>query len=576
MSWFYNMKIGAKLIFSFILVAIVAGIVGAVGIYNINRLENNDKLLYANMTVPISETAQMAKLFQKMRVNTRDMILETDTTEINTKYKEIEDIIAEINDYSTSFSSTILKTEVQTQTAYDAFMATRADYRSYLDELLNLCLENKDDEAYRLLNGDMSEAADNEQNAIDNLVQLKVDSAKSQSDDNSMAAQKAIFTMIAVVGGGMLLATLLGISISRIIGKPIKKLSDAAELIADGDLNISIEANTKDEVGDLAASFIKMADNLNDVMSNINDAAEQVASGSKQVSNSSMALSQGATEQASSVEELSSSLEEIASQTRLNADNAARANKLAETAKENASVGNSQMKEMLKAMDEINDSSSNISKIIKVIDDIAFQTNILALNAAVEAARAGQHGKGFAVVAEEVRNLAARSAKAAKETTDMIESSIKKVDGGTKIANQTADALIQIVDNITKVANLVGDIANASNEQAAGIAQVNQGILQVSDVVQMNSATSEESAAASEELSSQSEMLKDQVIRFKLKRRGNDSYSRGNSDRIRPEVMKMLNSMGDSTKAPGTPFEKDRTGKSNSKILLSDNEYGKY
>jgi methyl-accepting chemotaxis protein len=254
------------------------------------------------------------------------------------------------------------------------------------------------------------------------------------------------------------------------------------------------------------------------VVSAISAASEQVASGSNLVAGSSFSLSQGASVQASSIQELTASLVEVASQTNLNAKNAEKANGLVQNAKSNAALGNEHMQGMLSAMDEINDSSSNISKIIKVIDDIAFQTNILALNAAVEAARAGQHGKGFAVVAEEVRSLAARSAGAAKETTELIEGSKRKVDAGTKIARDTADALNEIVKHVQVAADLVSAIAEASNEQAQAIEQINNGIQQVSQIVSTNAATSQESAAASEELSGQAAQLKEAVSVFKLKR----------------------------------------------------------
>lgn len=297
--------------------------------------------------------------------------------------------------------------------------------------------------------------------------------------------------------------------------------------------------------------------------------------GAKQVSGSSIALSQGATEQASAIEELTASLEEISAQTKLNADKASQANKLAEDAANNANKGNTRMREMLKAMEEINVASSSISKIIKVIDEIAFQTNILALNAAVEAARAGQHGKGFAVVAEEVRNLAARSANAAKETTEMIEDSIRKTEGGTKIANETAEALNSIVTDVSKVANLVSDISTASNEQASGIEQINQGIIQVSEVVQSNSASSEESAAASEELSSQAELLKDLVSNFKTRgmrnhRKENDAASI-ETTKLRENTPNM-DYTGAGTKE-GTP----RRGALPKPVLsLNDRDFGKY
>ncbi|MDK2807806.1 MAG: methyl-accepting chemotaxis protein, partial [Clostridiales bacterium] len=401
--------------------------------------------------------------------------------------------------------------------------------------------------------------------AIDTMFAQKDDVGTELSIEYSSESQTIIVTMIIVVVVAILLAMLLGIAISRIISRPIVRMVDLAEKVAEGNLDIEIQETTKDEVGLLSVAFKKMTDNLNDVMGNISTAAEQVSAGATQLSDSSMALSQGATEQASSIEELSASIEEISAQTKLNAENAKEANQLTEQAKISAIEGNDQMRLMLKAMEDINDASVNISKIIKVIDDIAFQTNILALNAAVEAARAGQHGKGFAVVAEEVRNLAARSANAAKETTAMIEGSVKQAEGGTKIANETAVALNKIVEGIASAASLIGDIATASNEQATGIAQVNQGILQVSTVVQTNSATSEESAAASEELASQAVLLEDQVSRFRLRKaRRTNTYSAPESKPTADKNNKKTHS-GD-----------NRNEKKSQKIILSDNEFGKY
>lgn len=305
----------------------------------------------------------------------------------------------------------------------------------------------------------------------------------------------------------------------------VSEISGVLTEMANGNMDLSITADYRGNFIEIKNSLNNILETMSQVMGEISDAAEQVASGSRQVSDGSQALSQGSTEQASAIEELTASISEIASQTRDNAINANQASELAKEARDNASKGNEQMRGMLDSMVEINESSANISKIIKVIDDIAFQTNILALNAAVEAARAGQHGKGFAVVAEEVRNLAARSADAAKETTGLIEGSISKVQTGTKIANETAEALNEIVADIDKAAEIVVNIAIASNEQASGIAQINKGVEQVSQVVQNNSATAEESAAASEELSSQAELLKQMVGQFKLKKVSRASLS---------------------------------------------------
>lgn len=407
-------------------------------------------------------------------------------------------------------------------------------------------------------------AFDEAMGLLDEMVELNAQiAASSVARSNTMIVA---FTIVAII-----LSILLGLFISNSIKRPVGELLEAARRIADGNLDVSIDIDSKDEIGELGLAFSHMADNVNSVMTDINTASEQVSAGSSQVADSSQQLSQGATEQASSVEQITASMEELSAQTTQNASNATQANDISKKAMTDAEQGNAQMKEMLGSMQEINESSNKISKIIKVIDEIAFQTNILALNAAVEAARAGQHGKGFAVVAEEVRNLAARSADAARETTEMIETSIDKVGSGTEIANKTAEALEDIVKGVADATRLVGEIADASNEQASGIEEVNQAILQVSQVVQTNSATSEEAAAASEELSSQAQLLKDAVNQFQLKKSGQKRSS--GFDNMSPEMLKMLDS-GEDDEEEEEP--KAKKGSKKKRISLDDQEFGKY
>lgn len=299
----------------------------------------------------------------------------------------------------------------------------------------------------------------------------------------------------------------------------------AMQKLAEGNFNFNIHSNDNQDL--IRTALQNTGDRLNTVIHEILNASEQISLSSQQVASGAQILSEGATSSAASLEEISSSMNEMAAQISQTAENASQANKLATEASQAAEKGNSQMGDMVAAMAEIDAAGQSIGKIIKVIDEIAFQTNLLALNAAVEAARAGQHGKGFAVVAEEVRNLAARSAKAARETAELIEGSVEKTQNGAHIAQQTSIALEGIVNSVGKVNHLVAEIAAASTEQAQGISQVNIGLSQIDQGVQQSTATAVESASAAEHLSNQSAQMKQMLERFTLKDQNGSTGGQG-------------------------------------------------
>ncbi|MDR0272599.1 MAG: methyl-accepting chemotaxis protein [Clostridiales bacterium] len=298
----------------------------------------------------------------------------------------------------------------------------------------------------------------------------------------------------------------------------IDEISTVLDALAANNLDQEIKREYVGKFSNIKTSLLHIISQLNRVITDISVSASQVSDGSRSISDSSIKLAEGASEQASSVEELNATVTVINDSTTRNAENAKEAEAFSNHTMVSASKGDEDMKNMLAAMDGIKESSDKITKIIKVIEDIAFQTNLLALNAAVEAARAGEHGKGFAVVAEEVRTLAGRSQVAARETAELIEESGNRVSEGTGIAVQTAEALRTIVEDIEKVATIITGIAVASEEQTQAVRHVTEGLAQITTVVQNNSATSEESAAASEQLSSQAELLHNLVSVFKLKR----------------------------------------------------------
>lgn len=558
MEFFKNLKIKQKLVTCFILLAVVTGVVGVFGIYTMNTINTQSENMYYNNLVPSQKLASIQSAMEDIRANQLLAVYERNPGTLQTRLDAINAAVESDNALLKEYEATIQDDENKAK--YTTLTENLVTYRELRNANLELVKVQKYDEALAGLT-----AVTQARTTVDNDLQALIDYNTKLSEEilaqNTANFKTQSTVMIIFIVVGIALAVGLGLTVANMISKPLRRMVDSAEEIANGNLDVTIKIDSRDEVGELGLAFVKMTDHINEIMTNIDSAAEQVAAGSKQIADSSMGLSQGATEQASSIEQLTASIEEISSQTRLNADNASEANELAELTRTNAVQGNYEMKRMLESMEEINESSANISKIIKVIDEIAFQTNILALNAAVEAARARQHGKGFAVVAEEVRNLAARSADAAKETTRMIEGSIKKVDDGTKIATTTATALNKIVDDVAKVSEIVGNIASASNEQAIGISQINQGIMQVSEVVQMNSATSEESAAASEELSSQAELLREQAARFSLKK---SRYTYRGGEESAPE------NRGAQRETANNPVSKP------TRIALTDNEFGKY
>jgi methyl-accepting chemotaxis protein len=331
---------------------------------------------------------------------------------------------------------------------------------------------------------------------VEGRLQTRADASKHQGDFAKIV-QGVNETLDAVIG-------------------PVTEATQVLEKVAGRDLTARVQGNYAGDLGRIKTALNEAVSNLETALSQVGEASSQVAGASGQISSGSQSLAQGANEQASSLEEVSASLEEMSSMTRQNADNALAAKNLAGEADVNARTGTEAMARMSRSINKIKESSDQTAKIIKTIDEIAMQTNLLALNAAVEAARAGEAGRGFAVVAEEVRNLAQRSAQAAKNTADMIGESVKNAEEGVKISDEVSASFDKIAQSSKKVNDLIAEIAAASKKQSAGIKEVNDAVGQMDKVTQQNAANAEESASASEQLSSQAQELQGMVAQFKI------------------------------------------------------------
>ena len=560
-----NLKVSMKLVISFSIVLVLAIVVGVVGILGMSSINSAGDDLYNENVIAISAMGGIRENLQRQIVQTRNIVINAgDSDKIRDHQNSIAALEKDIEALFADYEKTIVDPSLE-GAYYEAKELYLNDYSAIKARLVEASMQSREAGYEVMFDPQVAQLGATLVNNFDVSMRNNDTWAKETVDDNTALFTSMLIIEFVVLAAAVASALFLTFYISSLISKPLNLLSAFMKKAGtSGDLKLSPEdveligkcAKIKDEMGvtinntsifvqhvtriaeelerlaegDLTAeidvlsesdtlgiSLQKLESSMNDMFQNIQTSATQVSSGAKQVADGSQALAQGATEQAASIEQLSSSIAEIANKTKENATTAGKTSRLSESIRDNAMKGSRQMDDMISAVKEINEASHSISKIIKTIDDIAFQTNILALNAAVEAARAGQHGKGFAVVAEEVRNLASKSAEAAKDTGNMIQNSMEKAELGSQIAGETASSLKEIVTGINESNQLVVEIARASEEQSLGISQINTGIDQVAQVIQQNSATAEESAAASEEMSGQSDVLQQLIAQFKLK-----------------------------------------------------------
>ena len=514
MKWFFDLKIATKLILSFGAVLLLTAALGVSAIFSMARINDASTDLSANWMPSVLAAMSMRsdvsdfrrwELAHMLAAQDSDMVQnETRMTETQAKLKTDGD----------NYRSLI--SEPGEKEIFERFLTLNDEFMRLHATMLSLSREMKKEEARALAVGQSAKVMADMMVALDKLVAINTDGGvrSSASADATYATSRA--SLIGLLVGIVVVGMLLALWVARSVARPLVEAVGVARQVAAGDLTAHIVVQSQDETGQLMQALKDMNASLQNLVGQVRSGTDTIATASSQIAAGNQDLSSRTEEQASSLEETASSMEELTSTVKQNADNARQANTMALTSSSIAIEGGKVVGEVVGTMASINASSRKIVDIIAVIDGIAFQTNILALNAAVEAARAGEQGRGFAVVATEVRNLAQRSAAAAKDIKVLIGDSVEKVEAGSKLVDQAGRTMDDIVASITRVTDIMSEITAASNEQSAGIEQVNQAIAQMDQVTQQNAALVEEAAAAAESMQEQAASLSEVVSVFKL------------------------------------------------------------
>ncbi len=536
MGWFKNRKIMTKLLIGFMAVTAVMVVVGLNGLKQVGGIQGNFQDVHQNQLIPITHLATIRGTLLRIRVNVLSHVIATDSGKMQEFEGQIKQFAAKVDEEVVTFEKARLTPEEKDAVA--RFKQAWNAYREgYTGLTLALSAAGKKTEAVAAAAGQVGQRFREASEAVDQLFASKVKAAGAAVEAGNQQYAMTVRITIVVLLVGVGLSVFLGFVIARMIARPLAEAVGVLQGVAEGDMTRRLDIHTKDEVGHMAEALNKAVEGMGHALKEVGVAADQAATASQQLSAASEQLSSGAQEQASSLEETAASLEEITSTVKQNADNAKQANQLAVGSRDTAEKGGQVVTSAVEAMGEINKASKKIADIITTIDEIAFQTNLLALNAAVEAARAGEQGRGFAVVAAEVRNLAQRSATAAKEIKALIQDSVGKVEAGSELVNKSGQTLEEIVTSVKRVTDIIAEIAAASQEQSTGIDQVNKAVTQMDQVTQSNAAQTEELSSTAQSLAAQAEEMQALVGRFKLGEdrvlvgaRGGNGSARGKDD----------------------------------------------